>query len=272
MPASMYDVNVHPTKMEVRFKDENTLYRVVYNAIKTALLKSEFLDNKETNIKSEYVEDEYKFLTNNMSRLSLDNGTKEEEQELIKRKSNRDIKFKYIGIIFKTFIVIEIENDLFLVDQHAAHERILYEQIKANYKKNLQNNTQLMLVPEIVNLSPREMDFILHNKRLFENSGFDIEIFGQNTVKINGIPDLEYRSKTKNLFLDILDEMLTNTRSAIKDIEERFIATVACKAAVKANMNLTKQEAENLINTLLTLNNPYTCPHGRPTNIKLDLT
>lgn len=270
MPASFYDVNVHPTKMEVRFKDSDVICRAIYNAIKSSLLKSDFLGDDSKNIKENYVQNEYEFLTNNMA-----NTTKNEEEkspEIIKREEARKINYKYIGIIFKTFIVIEIENDLYLVDQHAAHERILYEKIKSNYKNNLKNNTQLMLVPEIIELSPREMDFIYHNKRLFQNCGFEIELFGQNTIKITGIPDLEYKSKTKNLFLDILDEMITPTRSAIKDIEERFIATVACKAAVKANMVLTKQEAETLVNTLFTLNNPYTCPHGRPTNIKLNLT
>ena len=80
---------------------------------------------------------------------------------------------------------------------------------------------------------------------------------------------LEYRAKTTNIFLDILDEMLTNQRTSIKDIEERFIATVACKAAVKANMDLSRQEVDKLIQNLLSLNNPYTCPHGRPTTIKI---
>ena len=266
MPASFYDVNVHPTKMEVRFKSIDTICKVLYNAVKTSLLKSEFLGNIDKSIKENYVQNEYEFLTNNMANPKLQEDLN--SNEIIKREQIRDIKYKYIGIIFRTFIVIEIENELFLVDQHAAHERILYEKIKTNYKTNMKNNTQLMLVPEIIDLSPREMDFILHNKRLFENCGFNIEIFGQNSVKISGIPDLEYRAKTKNLFLDILDEMITPTRSAIKDIEERFIATVACKAAVKANMDLSKQEAETLINTLFTLNNPYTCPHRKTNKYK----
>ena len=87
-------------------------------------------------------------------------------------------------------------------------------------------------------------------------------------VKLNGVPDIEYRGKTSNVFLDTLDEMISQERTAIKDVEERFIATVACKAAVKANMDLTCVEVDNLIQELLNLNNPYTCPHGRPTTIK----
>ena len=113
------------------------------------------------------------------------------------------------------------------------------------------------------------MEFVKENKQLFIKTGFDIEEFGENSLKINGIPNLEYRAKTQNIFLDILDETLSNERTAIKDIEERFIATVACKAAVKANMDLSPQEVDNLMQNLLELNNPYTCPHGRPTTIKI---
>ena len=126
-----------------------------------------------------------------------------------------------------------------------------------------------MLIPEIVNLTHKEMEFVKENKQLFIKTGFDIEEFGENSLKINGIPNLEYRAKTQNIFLDILDETLSNERTAIKDIEERFIATVACKAAVKANMDLSPQEVDNLMQNLLELNNPYTCPHGRPTTIKI---
>lgn len=127
----------------------------------------------------------------------------------------------------------------------------------------------MMLMLEVINLTHREMEFVKNNMDMLINTGFDIELFGKNSVKINGIPDLEYKAKTQNIFMDILDEMLTNERTSIKDVEERFIATVACKAAVKANMDLSKPEVENLIQNLLSLNNPYTCPHGRPTIIKI---
>ena len=99
--------------------------------------------------------------------------------------------------------------------------------------------------------------------------GFVIEPFGQNSIKINGIPNLEYKTDTKQIFMDILDEMITGQRSNLKDVEERFIATVACKAAVKAHMDLKEREVRNLISELLKLKNPYTCPHGRPTTIKI---
>ena len=261
MPANYYDVNVHPTKMEVRFNDEDKLYKVFYHAIKSAMLNSEFLDNNEKEQKKEnYIENELEFLTNKFQN--------EAPAELINRENKREIEYKYIGILFRTFIVIEIGNDMFFIDQHAGHERILYEQIKENYKNHIQNNSQLMLIPEVFNLSHKEIEFVKENIELFRNTGFDIELFGEDSVKISGIPDIEYKVNKNRMFLDVLDEMITTERTAIKDVEERFIATVACKAAVKANMDLTRQEVDNLIQRLLKLKNPFTCPHGRPTTIK----
>ena len=269
MNANEYDVNVHPTKTEVRFKEEDKIARILYHAIKNAMLNTEFLGNKQIEENnSKYIENEYEFLTNKIQTNQVE---KQEETniELRKREEKRVINYKYIGILFRTYIIIEVENEIYLIDQHAAHERVLYEQIKENYKKHIQQNSQLMLIPEVVTLTHQEMEFVRENKEMLVNIGFDIEEFGENTLKINGIPDLEYRAKTTNIFLDILDEMLTNQRTSIKDIEERFIATVACKAAVKANMDLTRQEVDKLIQNLLSLNNPYTCPHGRPTTIKI---
>ena len=286
MPADFYDINVHPTKMEVRFKEEDKIYKVVYHAVKNSMLNKDFLGNNEIEAKKEsYIENEFEFLTNHFSKdennesdksklLNNNNESKEiteenKKQELIKRETKRKIDYKYIGIIFRTYIIIEIKNELFLIDQHAAHERVLYEQIKENYKNNLKNNSQMMLLPEVINLSHKEIKFVQENIELLKNTGFDIDVFGENSIKINGIPDIEYKVNSRNIFLDILDEMLTNERGQIKDVEERFIATVACKAAVKANMDLRKEEVDKLIESLLSLKNPYTCPHGRPTIIKM---
>lgn len=269
MNANEYDVNVHPTKTEVRFKEEDKIARILYHAIKNAMLNTEFLGNKQIEENnSKYIENEYEFLTNKIQTNQVEKQEKT-NIELRKREEKRIINYKYIGILFRTYIIIEVEDEIYLIDQHAAHERVLYEQIKENYKKHIQQNSQLMLIPKVVTLTHQEMEFVRENKEMLVNIGFDIEEFGENTLKINGIPDLEYRAKTTNIFLDILDEMLTNQRTSIKDIEERFIATVACKAAVKANMDLTRQEVDKLIQNLLSLNNPYTCPHGRPTTIKI---
>ena len=318
MPADCYDVNVHPTKKEVRFRDEDKIYKAMYHAIKNAILSKDFLGNTETeNNKEDYIENELEFVTNHFDmkensflsglekaqaknktaiEMNLSDDVQQEEkvdekqenksdaeteieakeeldspkESLITREEKRKINYKYIGIAFKTYIIVEIENEIYLIDQHAAHERVLYEQIKENYKNHIQNNVQMMLIPEVFTLSYKETRFVKENMELFKNTGFDIEFFGDNTIKINGIPDLEYKVDRGHVFLDVLDEMLTNERSSLKDIEERFVATVACKAAVKAGMDLSRQEVDKLISSLLGLKNPYTCPHGRPTTIKID--
>ena len=280
MPPSFYDVNIHPTKKEVKFKDEGLVYQTLYSAIKNAVLSKEFLGNKINEENKEYVNSEFKYVTNhfinsedtktNLSKEYNTNTLEPQNNEVIKRENARKINYKFIGISFKTYIMVEIDNEMYLIDQHAAHERIMYEQIKDNYKNKINTNTQMMLIPELIELSNKEIEFIKNNMELIQNTGFDIELFGEKTVKINGIPDLEYKSKlgTRRLFLDILDEMTSKQNSNFKSVEERFIATVACKAAVKAGMTLTEQEVDYLIQNLLTLKNPYTCPHGRPTTIK----
>ena len=161
---------------------------------------------------------------------------------------------------------------MYIIDQHAAHERILYEKIKKNYYSNSEKDSQLMLLPDIINLSHKEMDIAKENMEMFRKAGFTLEEFGENTIKLSGVPNICLELDTKELFLETLDEINTVARTAKQEIEEKFIATVACKAAVKANMSLTQAEVDNLLKQLLVLPNPFTCPHGRPTAIKMTKT
>lgn len=177
--------------------------------------------------------------------------------------------YKFIGIAFDTYIIIEYEKDMYIIDQHAAHERILYEKVKKNYYSETDKDSQLMLLPDIINLTHREMGIAKDNMQLFRKAGFDLEEFGENTIKLNGVPNICIDLDTKELFLETLDEINTVARTAKQEIEEKFIATVACKAAVKAKMALNVQEVDNLMQQLLVLPNPFTCPHGRPTAIRM---
>lgn len=181
-------------------------------------------------------------------------------------------QYKFIGIAFSTYIIIELQKDLYMIDQHAAHERIMYEKIKENYLKEEGKDSQLMLLPDIITLTHKEMDIAKENMEMFEKAGFMLEEFGENTIKLTGVPDICLELDTKELFLETLDEINTVARTAKQEIEEKFIATIACKAAVKANMALSKEEVENLMEQLLKLPNPFTCPHGRPTAIKMTKT
>ena len=178
-------------------------------------------------------------------------------------------KYKFIGIAFSTYIIVELDKELYIIDQHAAHERIMYERIKANYYNDDQKESQLMLLPDIITLTNKEMDIANENIEIFRKAGFTLEEFGENTIKLTGVPNVCIELDTKELFLETLDEINTVARTAKQEIEEKFIATVACKAAVKANMALTKEEVDSLMEELLKLPNPFTCPHGRPTAIRM---
>lgn len=193
-----------------------------------------------------------------------DNVSMFEEQEEIAKPA-----YKFIGIAFNTYIIIEMGQDLYIIDQHAAHERIMYEQIKKNYYNNNKKDSQLMLLPDIITLTHKEMGIYRDNRQMFERAGFVVDEFGENTVKLSGVPNVLLDLETKELFLEALDEINTVARTAKQEIEEKFIATVACKAAVKAHMVLSREEVTQLLDKLLILPNPFTCPHGRPTAIKM---
>lgn len=177
--------------------------------------------------------------------------------------------YKFIGIVFNTYIIIEIDKEMYIIDQHAAHERIMYEKVKKNYYSESSKDSQMLLLPDIITLSHKEMEIAKDNMDMFEKAGFTLEEFGENTIKLTGVPTVCIDIDNKELFLETLDEIDTVARTAKQEKEEKFIATVACKAAVKAHMVLAKEEVENLMDKLLELPNPFTCPHGRPTAIKM---
>ena len=178
-------------------------------------------------------------------------------------------QYKFIGIVFNTYIIFEMNDEMYIMDQHAAHERIMFEKVKKNYYSDESKDSQLMLLPDIITLTHKEMDIARENMDLFRKAGFIIEEFGENTVKISGTPSICIDLDTRELFLETLDEINSVARTAKQEKENKFLATIACKAAVKAHMVLTKEEVESLMDELLKLTNPFTCPHGRPTVIKM---
>ena len=178
-------------------------------------------------------------------------------------------EYQILGVAFNTYILLQLDDDIYILDQHAAHERVLYEKVKQNFYKDGGKEVQMLLLPDVIDLPKKDMRLVHDNLKLFEQSGFDIEEFGENTIKINGVPVICYEMDTKDLFLDIIDGLDITNRTNRQDIEEKFISTVACKAAVKANMYLDEREIRGLLDELLLLENPFTCPHGRPTAIRI---
>ena len=177
--------------------------------------------------------------------------------------------YKYIGALFNTYIVLEMKDEIYIIDQHAAHERVMYEKIKENYYSDEEKDSQIMLLPDIITLSHKEKSVITENLDMFEKAGFILEEFGDNTIRLIGVPAICLELDTKELFLEILDEIDTVAITAKQEKEDKFISTIACKAAIKGNMKITKEEVDSLMQELLVLPNPFSCPHGRPTAIKM---
>lgn len=179
-----------------------------------------------------------------------------------------DNVYKYIGNLFDTYIIIQMKDKMYFVDQHAAHERYLFEQIKeAYYAKDRQ--TQMLLIPLLVGISTKEMNIVRENIEMFENAGFILEEFGENTFKISGVPNVGYNIDHKSMFKDMITELSTTEKTERQEKEHRFLATLACKAAVKGGMKLDVEEQKRLVDNMIGLDNPFTCPHGRPTAVPM---
>ena len=382
MDTRKIDVNVHPTKLEIRFQEEQKVFKAVYHGIRDSLLKVELIRNTETIVeetkpvistigvptvqveeskslepikeepkemiktpetglfgfmKKKTTEEEIKQENENVLaeifskkakehyedtvESSEENAGEKIEKPEIQEQSQEEIgekieqskssfdfnemysktfgtvieepkkedapkfenislfeeeetydslpEYKYCGTVFSTYIIIEMNKEMYILDQHAAHERIMYEKIKRNYYSGGEKDSQILLLPDIINLTHKEKAIVKENVDMFTKAGFMLEEFGENTIRLIGVPTVCLELDTKELFLEILDAVNTVAITAIQEKEDKFIATVACKAAVKANHELQEVEVKELMDKLLRLPNPFTCPHGRPTAIKM---
>lgn len=281
---NLIDMNIHPTKKEIKFQNEEDVFKLVYHAVKDGLLKEEFLGKDDTRnseeIREKYVNKQESYLPEKyaskpksnylIDKIKNANNVTEENTLEIEAKlpKKEKLNYKFIGVVFKTFIIIEINNEIYFVDQHAAHERVLYEQVKDSYNSGKEPETQMLIIPTILPLKRSEVEMVMDNIEIFEKVGFQIEDFGNNTIKISGVPSIAYNLDSTTIFQDTLKELSSFSRTSKQEIENKFVATVACKAAVKAGMVLTFKEIDTLLQELFSLPNPYTCPHGRPTTIK----
>lgn len=177
-------------------------------------------------------------------------------------------KYSIIGQVFDTYWLVQFEDKLFIIDQHAAHEKVKYERLMKQYHEK-QIVSQTLMPPIIVSLSGQEEAVLKANEEAFAELGFEVEAFGGSEYTLRSVPVDLYGCGERELFLEVLDELSEgNGMRGITAVEEK-IASMSCKAAVKGNNRLSAAEAEKLIDELLTLENPYNCPHGRPTIISM---
>ncbi|HCC08114.1 MAG TPA: DNA mismatch repair endonuclease MutL [Clostridiales bacterium] len=293
------DVNVHPTKIEVRFKEEKKVCIAVYQAIKRVLENVSFIvdvplnEEKElkveinkTCIKDAFEVENYLIKENNRDTL-VEKPVKvnetyyqpdfikqnivhenENKKEIIERKEILK-NYKIVGQIFNTYWILEHEKNMYIIDQHAAHEKVLYEKFMNEFKSENIISQQL-LQPMVIEVSIKEKEIILKNIELLKKFGFEIEEFGINSFAIREVPIILNKPSNAKFFLDIIDQMLVRDVNSAYQNKEQEIASIACKAAVKANDKMSFEESKKMIDDLIKLDNPFHCPHGRPVIIAMD--
>ena len=304
---SFVDVNIHPTKQEIKFlnQDEinNSLENMIFNALNNNIYIQKLTFEREKK-EPDYEELPLLFEKNLIDINVVDNNNESYNYIYKDNEKNKDIKefnidvinqapkenvqieedlepkslkepinflnsFRIIGVVFNTYILLEdIENEkLLIMDQHAAHERIMYERYKREFESE-KIAIQNLLTPEILELSTWEVDIVNKNSKLLKDLGFIVEEFGQNSIILRGVPLLFGIPQAKNFFIEILDGLTKDLKSGY-DIKLDKIMKIACSKAIKGGDRITDVEIEKLIEQLKNADNPYTCPHGRPTIIEI---
>lgn len=300
---SLLDVNVHPAKMELRFRNPEEIYPVLYEILSDALKQRELIPQvvpgkseqpKKEPVKKESVPEPFEnkriSLAGNEAKKVTEpamNYIKEEpvkymdvtdkkqetpvQMELfddrLLSKSAR-VKHRLIGQVFDTYWLIEYNNSLYIIDQHAAHEKVLYERTMKGLKDKIYTSQQIN-PPIILSLSIKEEEVLKKCIEYFTEIGYEIEHFGGREYAIRAVPDNMMSISKKELFIEMLDSLSGEVTKVQADIIKERIASMSCKAAVKGNNRLSTEEADRLIEELLELDNPYNCPHGRPTIISM---
>lgn len=316
---NLLDVNVHPTKMELRFSNGEEIYHVVFDELSKALTHKEFIpdvkleekkavpvEKKQAAVRmpepfevkrqeaqqtlvmkepagysinvvkenavpaapSTVVEEVSVTNPEQVTLFSQKLPEKAEEQPggfLLDKRSAPN--HRIIGQVFATYWIVEFEDKMYIIDQHAAHEKVLYERIMAKYKEKKADSQNLM-PPVVVTLGATDIETLNGHMEHFMELGYEIEEFGGKDYAIKAVPMELFGLNEKDVFMEILDELSAGNTKTVTSVRDRM-ATIACKAAVKGNNRLSEAEANELIGELLTLENPYNCPHGRPTIISM---
>lgn len=328
------DVNVHPTKMEVRFQNQSAIYNATYDLITDALAGKEIIPEvsltpkpavgeKQAQIKEEKIPVPEPFEKNRIAEekpvyapvglrpasaepkteskaepINVNEPIKPREPEIQAKpeeqkkeafpKENQAVEkaeqlelfdnrllskearihHRIIGQLFDTYWLVEYDNKFYIIDQHAAHEKVLYERFLKEFAKK-EILSQMISPPSLISLNLQESNLLKANLEIFREFGFEISEFGGKEYSIHAVPANIYGVSVQELFIQILDSLEQEHVSKTPDILAERIATAACKAAVKGNNRLSVKEADALIDELLNLENPYNCPHGRPTIISM---
>jgi len=280
-PAEV-DVNVHPQKLEVQFRNKEKTMGQITTSVKNALsghslipaissTKEQQVIAKDSTKAVETIRYEYSPVQPRQTELTIHDPTAayQRPEQGVASKDMPDICI--IGQIAKKYILAQCSNDLIVVDQHAAHERIRYEQISTALAKKAIESQEL-ISPFSLELSAKEISLLLPNRETFEKLGFKFELFGKNTIIIRAVPIVFETVSDKNVIHDTIEEILLIKKSAKafqKDIKKEIISSLACHCAVRANEELTLTRMTGIIRELFACETPYTCPHGRPTTVKI---
>ena len=287
----LMDVNVHPAKLEIRFYDNEQIFHAVRDAVSSVLYKRENIPSftvgpkdeadKEPVTAKQFVPEPFEEnrvrQTSTFSEEPVYTVEKEEpvsfEQTTFAPFISEEAREKHrlIGVIFDTYWIAEYQDSLFIIDQHAAHEKVLYEKFLENIK-NGTHYSQKLMPALIVTLTPKEVEVLDRFHDQLSELGFEVSSYGGSEYAISAVPADLYTLDEADLFLSFLEELTMLLPSVSSELLLSRIATAACKAAVKGGNRLTFTEANALIDQLLSLENPYNCPHGRPTIIQMSKT
>lgn len=195
---------------------------------------------------------------------------KTENISIFDNDSEKNIpQYKYIGIAFDSYIILEIEKELYIVNQYLANEKIIFENLKTNYYKKDTTDSQQMLLPDVINLSEKQIGIVKDNMEMFKNAGFTVEEFGPNTVKLSSVPEVCMELDTKEIFLKILEEINKVARTEKQEVEERFLATLAKIIAKESKIATLEKEAKRIIDQLLSIEEPFITKLGEPVCMKM---
>lgn len=315
------DINVHPTKLEVKFSNEREVYNTVYYGVKNALYaipnvpkiereekeelpkpeifkkdvpkeqiaftsepsipksmtkrpetplynpyENPFMPSAPKSEPSEDMKEKYAdILKINDMPLKMETPKEEEKPQEIPKETNvfADEYFEIVGQVFDTYIIAEKGDEMLIVDQHAAHERLKYEELKSEIEEK-RMTPQMLIEPVIMTLDGREMETFSDNAELFNEMGFESDIFGEETIIIRAVPGSIELGEVEDCMRELLTQAENLKKELIFEKKQCIMYSIACKSAIKANMRLGTEEMKNLVKRVLRLENINTCPHGRP--------